>query len=85
MSAAIGKNRRARLAIPKVNQNPRVGSARPIVSGRRGLAQNVVAATSTATTATTPAQPGNTVPSTQRAPIDPLAATSGATQPPPSG
>lgn len=71
--AALGQRRRARLAIPRVNR-PRVGPAHRI--GRAGLAQSVVAAKSPATTS---AQPSNTVPSTQSAPADPLAATSQST------
>lgn len=68
MARGLGQ---ARLAIPKVNQNPRVQGGRVAPSpGRLGSASAV--ATAPRTTATTTAQPTNAVPATQSTPTDPF-------------
>lgn len=64
---------RARLAIPRVNQQPRVNDARR-GAARLGAQLAKGAATKTSTLATSPSQPSNAVPSTQSAPMDPFKA-----------
>ena len=74
----------ARLAIPKVNRNPRIAQHQP-VPARRAIANHTAIATAPRTMATTPAQPSNTVPATQTTPVDPMANAPAATAAPNAG
>lgn len=76
MAQGLGQARKARLSIPKVNKNPRIGVGqmrRPAGAPRRALANRAVAARPTAATAPAQATAGPAVPTTQSEPTAPLA------------
>jgi len=71
----LGQARKARLSIPKVNRNPRIGvgqARRPAGHPRQALANRAVAGRPTAATAP-PVTSAPSVPQTQSEPAEPLA------------
>lgn len=80
----LGQARKARLSIPKVNKNPRIGVGqvrRPAGHPRQALANRTVANRPTAATAP-PATSAPTIPQTQSEPTDALATAAASTPAP---